>query len=402
MGWKIEKNIYRHLEEEYQKLREEIKNHESSGKYANVGFSYDTVESENKENEQEDDTELYQPSENMCQIPKGIRLPKFQREHDIIVKTAKFLASQSIQMEILLKTKQSGNDKFNFLDFGNELNDYYKFLKQAIKDKKFIPAETKDEVASESDSDSDTDSEGGYLHPSLLAGKVQQIEKEREASPVVAVDESHPLFKIIEGRKEAERLQKQKQLEAVQAKKEQNSTQITVPPPDISQTVKWTAHHLAKLDKSTRTVEEQRLLELNSSLSFLQPNNIYHNYFKTIMERAILTNNGNESYSPPHAPSASTIPFQFDAQPISFKISSKQSSHQQPDTNGAMQRKEEAIRKAQEVAIAIEQRKEVEQKLARRMRDKLHSENSRTRQSEDERRDRHRGNFVAGSFELIF
>ena len=86
--------------------------------------------------------------------------------------------------------------------------------------------------------------EGGYLHPSLLAGKVQQVEKEREASPVVAVDESHPLFKIIEGRKEAERLQKQKQLEAVQAKKEQNSTQITVPPPDISQTVKWTAHHL--------------------------------------------------------------------------------------------------------------------------------------------------------------
>ena len=70
-------------------------------------------------------------------------------------------------------------------------------------------------------------------------------------------------------------------------------------------------------------MEEQRLFELNSSLSFLQPNNIYHNYFKTIMERAILTSNGNESYSPPHAPSASTIPFQFDAQPISFKISSK-------------------------------------------------------------------------------
>lgn len=66
-------------------------------------------------------------------------------------------------MEILLKTKQSGNDKFNFLDFGNELNDYYKFLKQAIKDKKFIPAETKDEVASESDSDSDTDSEGNDI-----------------------------------------------------------------------------------------------------------------------------------------------------------------------------------------------------------------------------------------------
>ena len=70
-------------------------------------------------------------------------------------------------MEILLKTKQSGNDKFNFLDFGNELNDYYKFLKQAIKDKKFVPAETKDKVVSESNSDSDTDSEGNDIqtHP---------------------------------------------------------------------------------------------------------------------------------------------------------------------------------------------------------------------------------------------
>ena len=82
------------------------------------------------------------------------------------------MASQSIQMEILLKTKQSGNDKFNFLDFGNELNDYYKFLKQAIKDKKFIPAETKDEVASESDSDSDTDSEGNDIQKNSMIASV--------------------------------------------------------------------------------------------------------------------------------------------------------------------------------------------------------------------------------------
>ena len=86
------------------------------------------------------------------------------------------MASQSIQMEILLKTKQSGNDKFNFLDFGNELNDYYKFLKQAIKDKKFVPAETKDEVVSESDSDSDTDSEGNDIQKHHLERFFYQAE----------------------------------------------------------------------------------------------------------------------------------------------------------------------------------------------------------------------------------
>ena len=61
-------------------------------------------------------------------------MPKYQQEHDIIAKTAEWLAGQSMQMEILLKTKQAGNQKFSFLNFGDPLNDYYKVVKKAVAD----------------------------------------------------------------------------------------------------------------------------------------------------------------------------------------------------------------------------------------------------------------------------
>ena len=67
-------------------------------------------------------------------VPKNVQMPKYQREHDIIAKTAEWLAGQSMQMEILLKTKQAGNQKFSFLNYGEPLNDYYKVVKKAVAD----------------------------------------------------------------------------------------------------------------------------------------------------------------------------------------------------------------------------------------------------------------------------
>lgn len=53
--------------------------------------------------------------------------------HAIIEKTAKFIASQGPQMEILIKAKQSNNPQFEFLNKNNRVNDYYKFVLNAIK-----------------------------------------------------------------------------------------------------------------------------------------------------------------------------------------------------------------------------------------------------------------------------
>lgn len=50
-----------------------------------------------------------------------------------------FISSQGLQMEILLKIKQSGNSQFDFLSFDNELYPYYKHLITIIKTGRYKP-----------------------------------------------------------------------------------------------------------------------------------------------------------------------------------------------------------------------------------------------------------------------
>lgn len=60
--------------------------------------------------------------------------------HAVIEKTAKFIAAQGPQMEILIKAKQSNNQQFEFLNIDNRLNRYYKHLLNAVKHG-FYPAD---------------------------------------------------------------------------------------------------------------------------------------------------------------------------------------------------------------------------------------------------------------------
>ena len=61
--------------------------------------------------------------------------------NQIIVKTASFVVKQGLQMEILLKTKQSFNSQFDFLSYDNYLNPYYKHLQNLIKTNQIDPLE---------------------------------------------------------------------------------------------------------------------------------------------------------------------------------------------------------------------------------------------------------------------
>lgn len=63
--------------------------------------------------------------------------------HAVIEKTAKFIATQGPQMEILIKAKQSNNAQFEFLNLNNRLNRYYKHLLNAVKHG-FYPTEEPD------------------------------------------------------------------------------------------------------------------------------------------------------------------------------------------------------------------------------------------------------------------
>lgn len=63
------------------------------------------------------------------------------KQHAIIEKTARFIATQGAQMEILIKAKQANNAQFDFLSQGGQLQPYYRHLLAAIKQGKYAPAQ---------------------------------------------------------------------------------------------------------------------------------------------------------------------------------------------------------------------------------------------------------------------
>jgi len=127
--------------------------------------------------------EKFLPPEGL-EIPKGVIVPETRKMQSIIEKTAMFISKQTGQMEIVLKTKQSGNPQFNFLNFDDYMNPYYKFVLGKIKEGVFTPKdeekiveEKKEEIetkkdendSNEDDDSSDNDADGGELHPLLQA-----------------------------------------------------------------------------------------------------------------------------------------------------------------------------------------------------------------------------------------
>lgn len=76
--------------------------------------------------------------------------------HAVIEKTAKFVAAQGPQMEILIKAKQSNNPQFEFLNLNNRLNAYYKHVLNAVKNGYYPEPEPEPEpLAAADDSVSD-------------------------------------------------------------------------------------------------------------------------------------------------------------------------------------------------------------------------------------------------------
>ena len=61
-------------------------------------------------------------------------------------KTAKFVSKQGVQMEILIKTKQSDNPQFSFLEHGDPLNAFYKHMTAMLKSGRYTPKEDKPDL----------------------------------------------------------------------------------------------------------------------------------------------------------------------------------------------------------------------------------------------------------------
>ncbi|KAL7742555.1 hypothetical protein ACLKA6_004001 [Drosophila palustris] len=135
-------------EEDLKRLQQET----SGGNYSQVDFHYDgqsasTAASDATSPMPEsttptDESELpYSMPNNLLVAPMpGIQLPETMKQHAIIEKTARFIATQGAQMEILIKAKQANNAQFDFLSQGGQLQPYYRHLLSAIKQGKYAPS----------------------------------------------------------------------------------------------------------------------------------------------------------------------------------------------------------------------------------------------------------------------
>ncbi|KAM7348363.1 suppressor of white-apricot isoform 2-T2 [Cochliomyia hominivorax] len=143
-----EEDVITKQEEEFKRLQQETN---GSG-YSQVGFSYDQPQQIGPNREEFSNSpscegeaeQAFQLPYNF-QVPEGMQLPETMKQHAIIEKTARFIASQGVQMEILLKAKQSNNVQFEFLSQNSTLNPYYKYVINSIKDGTYPQhTETKD------------------------------------------------------------------------------------------------------------------------------------------------------------------------------------------------------------------------------------------------------------------
>ena len=79
--------------------------------------------------------------------------PGTVKENAIIEKTAQFVSEQGAQMEIVIKTKQQKNPRFEFLQFNHVWNPYYKHVVRMIKSGLYKPQEVKRKRKSSSSDD---------------------------------------------------------------------------------------------------------------------------------------------------------------------------------------------------------------------------------------------------------
>lgn len=111
--------------------------------------------------------------------------PETIKQHAIIEKTARFIAEQGIQMEILLKAKQSNNVQFEFLSQNGVLNPYYKHILEAIKNGKYperIIIQNIEEEEAKQQQENNNDNE--ELNKKTEEGEGEE-EEDLEASPIV-------------------------------------------------------------------------------------------------------------------------------------------------------------------------------------------------------------------------
>jgi len=295
-------DLYRDVDKEIENKEEEEKRISlEKNSFGQVPFSYD--ESTTKSDEvpppppppapDDDEYEPFYPSEKL-QIPYGMEIPESIKQHAVIEKTANFVSNSGLQMEIVLKTKQSNNRQFDFLKYDHILNPYYRHLIIMIKSGKYRPnvdqqATKKNGIDPNSSHDED---EGGdsYLHPLLRGGSTTTTTNDNAKIPSIPMNIHNTaygqLIKKYEHLRQKEKIDEEKMsigseesspLPAENSPSPSPSASVVIPPPpDVKPIIDKLAEYVARngpaFEQSIRTKNDSRF-------GFLERDHLHHNYY---------------------------------------------------------------------------------------------------------------------------
>lgn len=318
--------------------------------YNQVAFSYDeqqfaefgpkiAEESNATQTADNDDESVFVPLEKL-NLPSNMEIPSTVKLNQIIEKTAKFIASQGTQMEILLKTKQAGNQQFNFLNHDGQFNAYYKHILAMIKANTY-PWQ---EVITENDSKDHKNGNGSDLKdekeesPSKNAIFIPKIQYKPSAdcayTQLISKITKAPISELEKKRDEELSDGKKIKVEALGLLQSYNSSsddsdenadecENNLPPEAVQVTIDKTALYVAKNGNEF----EHKLIEKKSqTFSFLNPDNEFHAYYK-MKVKANMTALNITVAAPPapiisHQPVAKIV-VKVPPPPICFSIKSK-------------------------------------------------------------------------------
>jgi len=192
------------------------------------------IPSPQKQNAQKSaETEPFVPK---FQVPGHMTLPKTMKHAEIIEKTALFLNRGDKQMEIVLRTKQSKNPLFDFLNTSDVLHPYYKHLRFLISTGLFAYSVEEDESDDDDDIEKPPPDEikvvektAEYVarHGESLGDKVQAKKDDPKFEFLNPESEYHPFYqkflnkwkrKLNPAKKEEEQVQQEKPKEPPEIK----------------------------------------------------------------------------------------------------------------------------------------------------------------------------------------
>lgn len=232
-----------------------------------------------------------------------MEIPATVKINQIIEKTAKFISSQGAQMEILLKTKQSANPQFNFLNHDGQFNSYYKYILALMKEGTYPWQETESKSEDNSQDSTELDANGKYEHTTTMSAiiipkmvfkpsadcaytqliskitkaPIAEIEKQRQqendlllngagSSTQADVKKSSGLTGLVHYSSDSE------------SETEEEITLYTgpIPPSELQLVIDKTASYVAK---NGVEFEEKLLKKQDTRFQFLDETNEFHKYY---------------------------------------------------------------------------------------------------------------------------